>query len=273
MIQIMKLSFTTAGCPGWTFDEIFAVAKDLGIQGIEIRGLGDVIFAPDISIFAPDEIENTKKRMADAKMEFPVLDSTAALGVADVAQAAMIEAKAYIDLAAKLGTSYIRVMVSPKAEPTHADLELCEKQYRELCDYGAAKNVSPLMETNGVFGDSKLLAKFMQKVNHAGGGVLWDIHHPYRFFGETPEQTVQNIGKYIRHTHIKDSVMADGAIVYRMMGYGDVPITDAVAALKKIDYEGYISLEWLKRYNPYLQEPGIVFAHFASFMSYIFEEA
>jgi len=38
-------------------------------------------------------------------------------------------------------------------------------------------------------------------------------------------------------------------------------------ALRSINYEGYISLEWLKRYAPYLSDAGIVFPHFANFMS------
>jgi len=40
--------------------------------------------------------------------------------------------------------------------------------------------------------------------------ALWDMHHPYRFFNESPETTVQNLGAYIKHVHVKDSVMENG---------------------------------------------------------------
>lgn len=266
----MKLSFTTAGCPGWSFSEILATAKDIGMAGVEIRGIGSTVYAPDLDIFSDENIDGTIAKMRSLSMEFPVLDSDAALALPDCAEAALHEAKAYIDLAERLGTKYIRVLGTRKAHPEKADLSLFERLYAEVCEYGAEKGVTPLVETNGVLADSAMLAQILSRIPVKNFGVLWDIHHPYRFFGETPEETIGNIGQHIRHTHIKDSVMNDGILEYRMFGYGDVPIDEAVRLLKQNGYDGYISLEWLKRWNPALQEPGVVFAHFASYMDYLF---
>ena len=47
----MKLSFSTLGCPRWTLKEIVATAKDLGFDGVEIRGIGDKINALEIPEF------------------------------------------------------------------------------------------------------------------------------------------------------------------------------------------------------------------------------
>ena len=33
----MKVSFSTLGCPEWSWAEITSMAKDLGFDGIEIR--------------------------------------------------------------------------------------------------------------------------------------------------------------------------------------------------------------------------------------------
>ena len=63
--------------------------------------------------------------------------------------------------------------------------------------------------------------------------------------------------------------MVNGKVSYRMMGYGDVPLKSVLKELGRIGYKGYLSLEWLKRWNPELQEPGIVFAHFVSYMDYL----
>ena len=71
-------------------------------------------------------------------------------------------------------------------------------------------------------------------------GALWDIHHPYRFQDERPGETVQNLGAYIKYTHIKDSVMEDGKVSYRLIGEGDLPIEEAMLALRSINYEGYV---------------------------------
>ncbi len=32
----MKISFSTLGCPGWSYEDILSTAKDLGFNGIEI---------------------------------------------------------------------------------------------------------------------------------------------------------------------------------------------------------------------------------------------
>jgi fatty-acyl-CoA synthase len=37
-----------------------------------------------------------------------------------------------------------------------------------------------------------------------------------------------------------------------MMGEGDLPIDDMMMALRSINYEGYVSLEWVKRGRPTL---------------------
>ena len=36
----MKLAFSTVGCPDFQWSEIYSMAKDLGFDGIEVRGLG-----------------------------------------------------------------------------------------------------------------------------------------------------------------------------------------------------------------------------------------
>ena len=206
-----------------------------------------------------------------AGMELPMLTSGASLGLPE-STAPMAEAKAYIDLAEKLGSSFVRVMVTPVAQVEPADLEQTSRLYTQLCEYAAPKGVTPLIETNSVLADSRVMKEFMEGCGSQNCGVLWDIHHPYRFFGETPETTYANIGKWVRYTHVKDSVMKDGAVSYRMMGYGDVPVMDTLEILHKHGYEGYITLEWLKRWCPDLQEPGIVFSHFTSYMSYLIDQ-
>jgi len=103
-------------------------------------------------------------------------------------------------------------------------------------------------------------------------GALWDLHHPYRFAGEAPGKTVQNLGAYIKYVHIKDSVMENGEVKYMMMGEGDLPIDDMMLALASINYDGYVSLEWVKRWAAELSDAGIVFPHYANFMSRYLEK-
>ena len=267
----MKLAFSTLGCPGWSWNEIFASAKDIGMDGIEVRGLEDEMFAPAAKPFLPGNRAATVARMREAGMCFPMLTSGACLGT-EGADGYMAEARAYIDLAGEIGAPDVRVMCTSTPQPVETDLAQAKRLYVELAEYAAERGVHADIETNGVLADTAALRKFMEGVPEEGSGVLWDVHHPFRYFGEAPETTAENIGRYVRYMHVKDSVMKDGKVSYRMMGYGDLPVFDALKAMSARGYDGFVSLEWVKRWCPDLQEPGIVFAHYASYMKYLLDQ-
>ncbi len=238
------------------------------MQGIEIRGIRDEIYAPKNTPFLPERRAETLETLARVNLTIPCLTSGANLsGDAD---AALREARAYIDLAQAIGTPYIRVMIEDTPNPDHpVDLGAAAALYQQMLDDAKDKNVCPLIETNGVLADSTQMLAFLKDVDRANAFVLWDVHHPFRFFGEAPAQTAAMLDGLIRHTHVKDSVMEGGKVVYRMIGYGDVPILDALRALHKRGYDGFVSLEWTKRWMPSLEEPGIVFSHFLHYMRYL----
>jgi len=261
----MKYAFSTLGCPGWSWKDVFSAAKDLGFAGVEIRGLGDIIYAPDIPEFLPRNIEDTKKSLERLSISIPVLTSGAVFAEAARAQASYLEAAAYVNLASRLGVPYIRVMGTGEPGITEGDFALGAKLYKHLCSYASEWGVTPLIETNGALSSSDKMLEFID--GNPNCGVLWDVHHTVRFGNESPEETAGKLGEYIKHVHVKDSVSAGDKIEYRMMGYGDIPVKAALNALKSVRFDGFVSLEWVKRWNPDLQEPGIVFAHYASYIS------
>ncbi len=264
----MKLSFSTLGCPDFDWPDIYSMAKDFGFQGIEVRGLDNEIFSISGRPFQENNLPKTIEQLKRLHLEIPCLSSGCSLKFADRKEDTIRELKQYIDLAHKLGTPYIRILGDLTAAPQgEVDDQLVLSSLRELAPYAEEKGVTLLVETNGVYTDTARLRNLLEQVESDNVAALWDIHHPYRFAGETPEQTVQNLGAYIKYTHIKDSVMENGQVSYRMMGEGDLPMKSIIRALKSINYEGYVSLEWLKQYAPDLSDAGIVFPHYANFMS------
>ncbi len=268
----MKLAFSTLGCPGWTWDEIFATAKDLQLNGIEIRGIENELYAPNIRQFAPDKLTVTLQKLQSAQLTLPMLASGSCLGLEGNPGSQMEDAKAYIDLAKSVGASFVRVMITSTPHPVDADLVQAKANYIALCDYAKGTGVRVLIETNGLLADSKVMAEFLSGCDAQTAGVLWDIHHPYRYFGEKPAETCRLLGNWIQYCHVKDSVMGENGVTYRMMGYGDVPVFDALSTLQAQGYTGFVSLEWVKRWCPDLEEPGIVFSHFTSYMRYLFTQ-
>jgi len=128
-----------------------------------------------------------------------------------------------------------------------------------------------LMETNGPLGSTEAMMCFMERVPSENKGVLWDIHHPYRYFGESPEVSFGRIAPLLRHVHVKDSMLVDGKVSYKLLGKGDVPVKETLLLLKSKEYDGFVSLEWVKKWNPELEEAGIVLPQFANYVRRIVE--
>lgn len=268
----MKYGFSTLSCPSWNFREIITSAKDLGYHGVEIRGISEKMYAPKIKYFSDERIEDTMRYLDTLGIEIPMLTTGAEIAVKGKEESALEEAYAYVDLASRLNVPYIRLLCASTAAPSGGDRDIAAKLYIQICQYAQKKRVSPLIETNGIFADTKLLKEFMDSVNCGNKGVLWDIHHPYRFMGESVDQTLSNIGKLIKYVHIKDSVMDKGQVVYKMSGYGDVPIQEAINKLRKSGYNGYLTYEWVKRWNKALEEPGVALCHYINFIKTYIEK-
>ncbi|MCI8623609.1 MAG: AMP-binding protein [Provencibacterium sp.] len=270
----MKLAFSTLGCPGFDWPDIYSMAKDFGFSGIELRGLGDDIFSVRARPFREDNLPDTIAFLNKQRLEIPCLSTGCALKFAERREETHKEILEYIELAAKLGAPYIRILGDLKAEAEgEVDDRVVLEALRALVPAAEEKGVTLLVETNGVYADTARLRELLDELGSDWVAALWDIHHPYRFAGESPEQTVQNLGAYIKYAHIKDSVMENGKVAYRMMGEGDLPMEEIIRALRSINYEGYVSLEWLRRYAPDLSDAGIVFPHFANFMSQYLEKS
>ncbi len=266
----MKISFSTLGCPDFSWIDICSMAKDFGFQGVEIRGLsGEDIFKLHNSPFKPDNIEATRDQLKRQKLEISCFSTGCSLGYREKREENRKEICRYIELASFFGVPYVRVLGEPSAEPEmQVDDDFVVEQMKELAPIAEQAGVILLLETNGVYSDTARLADVLARVGSDNVAALWDFNHPFRFNGEMPQTTINNLGAYIKHIHIKDSVVEDGKLIYKLVGEGDLPpMADYMKALLSLNYEGYVSLEWMKQYAPDLSDPGVVFPHYAHFMS------
>lgn len=212
-------------------------------------------------------LQSTKERLKKLNLEIPCLTSSCYLfDKADI-DFYLKEGQEYIDLAQKLGTPFVRVLGDRNPEPgERIDVDFVERNLSNLAKYADGKGVKILIETNGVFANSDVMQSLIRKIGSSNIGVLWDVHHPFRFMNESVEKTYSTLKDYIGFVRVKDSVNVDEKVKYRMMGYGDVPVGQAISLLKDGGYNGYVSLEWVKRWCIDLEEPGVVFSHFINYM-------
>ena len=261
----MKIAFSTLCCPNYEWKEIFSMATDLGFDGIEVRHIQeDEAKSP----FRYDKCDETAETLKKLKIEIPCLSTGGCLKLNELWDETKAEILTYISIASKLGTKYIRILgdlhESPESEVD--DAVICER-IKEIAPEAEKHNITLLVETNGVYANTERLCSLLNSVASDNVAALWDVHHPYRFFGETPETTLTNLGAYIKHVHVKDSVMTeDGKVEYKIIGEGDLPLNDIMLALKSINYEGYVTLEWVKRWYPDLTDACIIFPNFVDYM-------
>lgn len=270
---VVKLSFSTLGCPEWSIDEVCEKAKGYGYQGVGIRGIGGEFDLTKIAAFQDADRNRVIRKFSDAGIAFVIMSTSCRFTSPDKDERAkhFQDGKDAIDIAEKMGSKMIRVFgggISPEVRKEDAYGWVVDN-FKALGDYGGPKGVTVAIETHDDFSDTGVVREIMERANHEHVGVLWDVHHPYRACGNSMQMCWDNLGKYIVHTHFKDSKLdpeQKSGFKYCLMGEGDIPNIEALQILKDNNYQGFLSLEWEKAWHPYLADPSVAFPQYASKM-------
>ena len=266
----IPIAFSTLGCPAWDWTRILQFAHLQGYSAIELRGLQGNMDLPTHAVFAPGRIEQTKKEIHDSKLRIACVSSSANLYMEDADKRAkeIADARRFIDLASVLGAPYVRVF-GGKAEsdkspvPDDATKARVAAGLRELGEYSGPKGVTVIIESHDHFTSSATLKDVLTSANSEHVGLLWDAHHTFATSNEDPEITVKQVGQWIRHTHLKDSVGKGEDRKYVLTGTGNVPIERQIKALQSIGYTGFYCFEWEKVWHPDLLDPQVAIPDFA----------
>ncbi len=262
----MKLAFSTLSCPEWTYKSIESAAVDLGYDGIEIRGIKNNLFVPDIDEFSEINGLKTVMKLRKKGLDSPIFTSASYLFDQNHPNMMIQEGIDYIDCASRCDVDFVRVLCDKDPHASDIDFEFTVMSLENLAMYAADMSVTLLVETNGYFADSNNMLKLIERMQGLPVMVLWDIHHTWRYHKEKPIDTIKLIGQYIQFVHIKDSHFINGKNEYKLIGEGDIPINDAIRQLKAFGYNGYLSLEWLKRWKSNIEEPWIVLPQYLKYM-------
>jgi sugar phosphate isomerase/epimerase len=260
------LSFSTLGCPAWTFSQALQHASTNNYSGIEIRGIKGDLDLPKNPIFSASNLASTRREAEDKKLKIVNLGSSANMHFLDPdkRQKNLNEAKKYIDLAQQLNCPFIRVFPNdlPKDQDEKATVGAIISSLVELGDYAKSSGVKVLLESHGKVIKSDMLLHIMQETNHTNVGLVWDFFNMWSVTKESPTYMYSQLKKYIVHTHIKDAMLTEKGETYTLLGEGNAPVREALLALKKGGYAGYYSFEWEKLWHPEIQEPEIAFPQF-----------
>jgi sugar phosphate isomerase/epimerase len=269
----MKLAYSTLACPEWSIEKILASGIENGYDGIEFRGLGEDIDLSQSDAFStPKSCSKTRELVEKAGLKTACI-STSMQVVAksqtdDDFISSLNEGRKQIEIASDMNAPVIRVFCGnlPESISQTDAIKNGAKLLDILGDYAEENGVKIAVETHDAFISSILLSELLITTNHNAVGALWDVHHPYRFCGESPDFTMKNIGKFIIHTHFKDSIGSSDNYSYKLLGAGDIPNIQAIKLLVESGYDGYFTLEWEKRWHMELEDADISIPQFANKM-------
>jgi sugar phosphate isomerase/epimerase len=272
----LLLSFSTLGCPDWTFQQITDFAQQHGYKGIEVRGIlrqMDLTRCPEFS--TADNRKATLQLMKSKGLQFVGLGSSSNLHLPEGAERekSLSEAKQFIDLAQQIGCPYVRVFPNnlPKDQDKNATIGLIINGLQQLGEYARGKNVTVLMETHGDLVHVADLETIMQAAGNKNVALVWDVANMWTVTKEPPAMVYGKLKSYIRHAHIKDAKLVGDKLSYTFLGQGDVPIFEAIDVLAKSGYKGFYSFEWEKMWHPEIAEPELALADYPTAMKQHFK--
>ena len=110
------------------------------------------------------------------------------------------------------------------------------------------------LETHDDFSSAELVAELLRRVESPSFAAVWDVHHTYRV-GESPQDAVRALGTRVALVHVKDARRRRDGWKLVALGDGEVPVRESLGSLREAGYEGWLTVEWEKRWHPELAEP------------------
>ena len=269
----IKISFSTNG---WInsnqeissdFATLFGAAKDLGYDGIELHNISDDALSASGAPFSDEYISSSARKIASAKLSISCVDSISNIADEKNADEAFEEISKCISFASKVRSPYVRIRAAVDTPDSDGFDRAVNALIKRVLPVAENAKVALLVETSGVYADTARLAALLNTYTSDSLAALWDVTYPYRVCGEEADTTVKNLGAYIRHVHLKDSVVEGSKIRFCLLGEGDMPIGDVMLALSSLDYDRFISFECPPAHLNFIDSPHIVLPHYINYMS------
>ena len=273
----LPISFSTLGCPDWSWKQILSEADRLSYRGIEIRGLQDEMDLPKWPGFQGSRLKESRQDVEALGLVISDLGASSNMHLKDPGErrTQLDEGRRFIDLAHELGVPYVRMFGDriPAEESREEVMKRVVDGFQEMATHAKAAGVTVLIESHGDFTASEDLEEILTRVGSEAFALLWDAHHTFVSAGEAPDHTWKRLGPNVRHTHLKDSVPDGEERRYVLTGSGEVPVREQVKVLAAGGYDGLYGFEWEKRWHPEIEPPEVAIPHYAKTVGEYLAEA
>jgi len=242
----MKYAFMTFSVPQATLDQVLAMAKTYGYDGIEPRAEADHKHGVELSASKPARAEIRKRAKESGIAIACVATSCTYADPATSANNTRLTHE-YIDLAADVGAPAIRVFGGQIGGGWDRERAIAEvaKALASVADHAHERGVTVCMETHDDWCDPLHVAEVMRRAGTSSIAVNWDIMHPVRAAGYQMAAAYEPIKGWIRHVHFHDGAQEKDRLVLKPIGQGAIDHAAAVRLLTAAGFAGYLSGEWI----------------------------
>ena len=240
--------------------ECVAKAKEMGFDAIEFT---------DITGDSLDEQKAMAKKIKDEADRVGIDINAYTIGAnlyheSDEDSEKEIERlKGQLDVAKILGAKVMRHDVcytlgkTGNARSFDLMLPTIAKNARRVTEYAETLGIRTCTENHGFIAqDSDRVEKLFNTVDHDNYGLLVDVGN-FLCVDEDPIHAVSRVAPYAVHAHVKDFIRFDEAVEGRtimtrganyiagaVIGEGVVPVRQCLKILKRVNYDGYVSVEY-----------------------------
>jgi sugar phosphate isomerase/epimerase len=221
-------------------DEVFARAKRVGFDGVEI-----VVTRDDLADQSKSRLEALRRAKHATGLEVPALvlgEHNEVGGIADASSEASSRAHAdvrhAVAWARELGTEVILVPFFMRAElVSDADDDRAVAAFQALCPEAGEQGVSLCLEGSL---PSDRIAAIAARVGSEAFGCYFDLANPLAHKSLDGPTEIRALGRLIRRVHVKDTRVRTGDC---RPGTGRVDFVESALALSEIGYDGWLTLE------------------------------
>ncbi len=263
----MKYSFSTKGWHGRSFEDFCRAARHFGFGGIELHNIHNPLFTEKTGAFYDYTAAATLRNLREKRLEIPCIDVIG--DIADPASAAscLSEAKECLRIADNLKIPFVRMRAELPKTCDVSDAVRSVKNFLTAALSEAEKDrITILLETAGLFCKTALLRDVLEDFASDYLAALWNFSAAFLGAGESPEEVIRNLGAYVRHVHVNDAAIENGRVEYRLLGEGQLPLSEMMLALRSVNYDGYLSLVWDPKWCPEIDDMEIVFAQYIDYI-------
>jgi len=261
----MNISFSTLACPNWTLAQVIEIAQASGYDGIELRFLENEDSLWKLPAFQGAGLGQSHRRISDAGLTVCCVDTSCRFDSPEPAERErwIAEGERMAEVAAGLGAPGIRVFgdrVQPGADrrSTRAWISECLAVLEERI---APRGLQLWLETHGDFSTA---SEVLAILSHCPAiGIIWDPASAFLEQGERPFENGMALRDFIRHVHIKDLDRHEEGWSPALTADGEFPIAEIRSVLDPLNYTGFLSFEWEKKWHPTIAAAEIAVPHFA----------